>query len=168
MSQAMTPIAGLTPQAASSNSVADGEKCAVLSTTLERLAPWGATVLRLVIGAVFVMHGYQKFFVWGLDNVAGFMGKSGFPLPMLSAVLAASAEFGGGILLLLGLGARLAAIPMAFTMLMAFAMVHAHGGFFLPEGFEYVLTLFGALVAIILMGPGKLSADGLIRKKFKF
>ena len=69
------------------------------------------------------IHGSQKLFAWfgghGLNATAGFMEQLGMPLPTTSAVLAGGAEFFGGIALLLGVGVRIASIPMTFTMLVA-------------------------------------------------
>lgn len=138
-------------------------RLASLAAILDRAKPYGLTVARLVIGLVFAMHGGQKFFQTGIGNVAQMFGGMGIPFPLLSATLAASAEFFGGLFLILGFLTRLAAIPMAFTMIVAFATVHGKNGFFLQQGgFEYVFTLFGVLVAFMLTGPGALSVDGLI------
>jgi putative oxidoreductase len=120
---------------------------------------WGAFVLRVVVGVVFAAHGAQKLFSFGLDGVASFMGEAGFPLPYVSAVAATAAELLGGVALVAGFYTRLAAIPLAFTMLVAMVKVHLGGGFFLPEGFEYTFTLFGASVALVLLGSGPVSID---------
>lgn len=126
---------------------------------------WGITVLRVVVGIVFLMHGGQKLFVLGISNVAGFLGQAGFPLPMLSAVALTAAEFLGGLALLLGLFTRLAAIPLAFTMLVAMLAVHLKGGFFLPSGFEYTLVLLAANVALVFLGSGNAAVDNLLEKR---
>lgn len=119
---------------------------------------WGATVLRVVVGLVFAMHGGQKLFVYGFDAVAGSMGDMGIPLPYLSGVMATVAEFGGGVALILGAFTRLAAIPLAFTMVVATLTVH-RSAFFLPAGMEYTLTLLSASVALFFFGSGPLSVD---------
>ena len=119
---------------------------------------WGLAILRIVVGLVFVMHGGQKLFVYGIDGVAGSLAKTGLPLPYVSAVLATAAEFGGGLALLLGLHTRWAAVPVAITMLTAMLTVHLKRGFFLP-GVEYTLTLLAAAIALMLAGGGALSLD---------
>ncbi len=122
---------------------------------------WGLALLRIVVGFVFVMHGGQKLFVYGIDGVAGAFLKYGLPLPMVSAVLATAAEFLGGLALLAGFRTRLAAVPVAATMVVAILSVHLGAGFFLP-GFEYPLTLLAALLTLILAGPGTASVDALL------
>ncbi len=126
---------------------------------------WGLTVLRVVVGIVFAMHGGQKLFVWGFHNVAGFLGQIGVPLPAVAAVVVTLVEFVGGIALLLGLLTRWAALLIAIDMMVAVFAVHLKGGFFLPKGFEYALTMLAANVALALTGPGAASVDGLIGKR---
>ncbi|MBZ5544497.1 MAG: DoxX family protein [Acidobacteriia bacterium] len=70
---------------------------------------WGLLLLRLAVGAVFVMHGWQKIFVMGFRGVAGFLGPMGFPLPVVAAIVLMLAEFLGGLGVLLGVFTRYAA-----------------------------------------------------------
>ncbi len=125
---------------------------------------WAVAVLRVVVGVVFIVHGWDKIQM-GPDKVAGFFGNVGIPFPTLSAYLAMWTEFLGGILLVLGAATRLISIPLAFTMIVAFAFVHAKGGFKLPSGFEYVLVLFAALMVTLRNGAGALGVDGLLARK---
>ncbi len=129
---------------------------------LTRLQGWGITVLRVVVGIVFLVHGGQKLFVFGLGGVAGFLGQAGFPAPMLAAVVLTAAEFLGGLALVLGLFTRWAAILLAFVMLVAVLVVHLQAGFFLPDGYEFALTLLGANVALALLGSGEASVDRVL------
>lgn len=78
---------------------------------------------------------------------------------MASAVAATSAELLGGLALILGLFTRLAAIPVAFTMLVAMMSVHLANGFFLPDSIEYTLTLFVTAAGVARAGPGALAVD---------
>jgi putative oxidoreductase len=123
--------------------------------------------LRIVVGGVFVAHGAQKLFVYGIPGVAGLMGQIGVPFPVLSAVAVTAAEFLGGLALLAGFFTRWAALPLAFSMAVAAATVHLKAGFFLPNGVEYVLTLFAATVALSLTGSGAFSIDGLLARREK-
>lgn len=123
------------------------------------------TIIRMVVGATFIAHGSQKLFMFGVSGVAGMMGHTGIPFPMLSASLLIAAEFGCGILLFLGLFTRLAAIPIIIAMLVALFQVHLKGGFFLPAGFEYVFVLLGALTGLAIAGPGACAFDNVIAKQ---
>lgn len=125
---------------------------------------WGITVLRVVVGIVFLVHGGQKLLVWGIGNVAGSFGQMGIPLPMLAAIVVTLVESLGGLALLLGLFTRWAAIPLALNMLGAMLTVHLRAGFFLPDGYEFVLTLLAANVALALLGSGEASVDKLLEK----
>lgn len=116
----------------------------------------GIAILRIVVGIVFVMHGWQKVFVIGFGNVSGFMQHLGIPLPHLFGLVVSLVELLGGVALVLGLFTGVAATLLACDMLVALVKVHLRGGFFLPAGFEFVLTLLAANVAIILTGPGSL------------
>jgi putative oxidoreductase len=135
----------------------------VAGEALSRWQGWGIAILRLVVGVVFLAHGGQKLFVWGFDNVAAFMGKIGIPAPMLAAVVVALVEFFGGLSLVLGFCARWAAALLAIDMLVAIVTVHLPGGFFLPAGVEFALTLLAANVALVLLGSGEPSVDRLIQ-----
>ena len=121
----------------------------------------GLAILRVVAGLVFVAHGGQKLFVYGLGGVtAGFM-EMGIPLAAVAAPLVALVEFFGGLALIAGLLTRLAAVGLAITMLGAIAFVHLPAGFFLPNGSEFALILFAAATALALSGAGEFSLDGL-------
>lgn len=124
---------------------------------------------RLMLGTVFVFHGSQKMFGafggYGLQGTADWMATVGIPLPFLSATLAASAELFGGIALALGVGTRLAVVPLVVTMLVATA-VHAGGGFAVTNGgVEYTLVLTTMLVALGLSGAGSYSVDAALRER---
>jgi putative oxidoreductase len=124
---------------------------------------WGVLPLRLVVGLVFVMHGAQKLFGFGLAGTAGFLGSQGIPLPMLAAVVLIAVELLGGLALILGAATRLVAAALAFDMLVAILTVHLRAGFFVPDGVEFVLTLFAGCLALIGLGAGLWSVDGARR-----
>ncbi|MBI3329696.1 MAG: DoxX family protein [Nitrospinae bacterium] len=126
---------------------------------------WGITILRVVVGIVFVMHGGQKLFSYGFSGVAQALGQAGIPAPMLSGVMVTAVEFLGGLALLLGLFTCWAAILLAINMLGAIVTVHWQAGFFLPMGFEFALTLLAANVTLALAGPGAASLDMALAKR---
>jgi putative oxidoreductase len=122
----------------------------------------GITVLRIAVGAVFVMHGSQKLHHFS-DTVNGFT-KMG--LPTAVAYYAIFAESIGGVLLVLGLLTRVGAILIAGVMAGAFVKVHHQNGFFLQHGgYEYVLVLFAACVTLLLAGSGPLAVDKLLFRR---
>jgi len=127
------------------------------------LVRWGLVPLRFVVGLVFLMHGGQKVFVFGLGGTADIMGKLGLPLPMLSAATVIAAEILGGLGIITGLYARWAGLALAIEMLVAIPVARLHGGFFTPYGFELELTLLGACLTLAALGSGGVSIERMWR-----
>jgi len=126
--------------------------------TPQRMA-LGVTILRIVVGIVFVVHGAQKLFVFGLGGITGFFVQSHIPLPAIAAPVVTFVEFLGGIALILGVFTRIAAILLAIDMAGAILFVHGRNGFFLPTGFEFALTLLAANLALAIGGPGEYAVE---------
>ena len=125
----------------------------------------GLAVLRVTTGAIFVAHGAQKLFVYGLDGVAGGFAQMGIPFPALVGPVVALLEFFGGLALMTGLLTRLVSAGLAINMLGAFLLVHLPAGFFLPNGYEFVLLLGASAIALTLSGAGRYSIDALIGRR---
>jgi putative oxidoreductase len=126
---------------------------------------WSPLILRIVVGLVMAGHGAQKLFGWfggkGFEaTVNAFAGMGLKPGPVMAA-LAGGGEFLGGILLILGLFTRLAALNVAVIMTVGIFTAHA-SAFFLPSGMEYALTLLAASLVLLETGGGALSADSKI------
>lgn len=130
---------------------------------ISTIAAYGPAVLRLALSVVFVAHGAQKLFgVWGgggLSGTTAFFEGLGLQPAYPLAIVAGVVEFGGGLLLLCGAFTSIASILLAIQMAVAIWTVHLPNGFFLPNGFEFNVTLIAALVSLILTGPGALSID---------
>ncbi len=135
------------------------------STQSESAQAWGIALVRAIVGIVFLVHGGQKLFVFGIHNVAGMMGSLGIPLPGAAAAVVTFVEFLGGAALLLGLFTRAAALLLAIDMLVAVLKVHLKGGFFLPMGFEYALTLLVVNIALLIAGSGAFAIDNKFGKR---
>jgi putative oxidoreductase len=116
-------------------------------------------------------HGAQKMLGWfggsGFQGTMGFFTQMG--IPAVFAFLAIVAEFFGGLGLIVGLLARIAALGVAAVMAVAIAMVHSHVGFFMNwngnqngEGFEYHLLVLAMSVVLMARGAGAFSVDRIL------
>lgn len=126
-------------------------------------APWGIALLRVVTGIIFLMHGQQKLFEFGIGGVTGMMTGLGVPAPGLMAIVVTLVELVGGLALILGAFTRVAAVLVAIDVLVAFFLVHLPNGFFATTGgVELVLLLATAGVTLLLTGPGALALDSVL------
>ena len=102
--------------------------------------------VRLGLGTIFIAHGAQKLFGWfggyGLEATGQWMDSIGLAPGYWMALAAGSAEFFGGLLIVLGLLTRAAALSAVATMIVAIVSVHLANGFFMSNnGYEFALAL---------------------------
>jgi putative oxidoreductase len=117
-------------------------------------------ILRIVLGSIFIAHGAQKLFVFGLAGVAGAFGKMGVPLPGITGPAIAFLEFFGGIAVLLGLFTQPLTLLLAADMLGAIVLVKIDKG--LVGGYEFELLLMAGALALALAGAGEYSLDRVL------
>jgi putative oxidoreductase len=127
---------------------------------------WGTALLRLAVGTIFVAHGAQKLFQFGPAGVAGFFESVGIPFALANAYVVIGIELVGGLAMIAGLGTRVVGVLFAAVMAVAFATVHLPAGFFLPDGYEFVLVLFAASVTLALQGGGALAVDNVLPRRW--
>jgi putative oxidoreductase len=137
----------------------------LLNPTTTRQADAGLTLLRAVTGVIFAAHGAQKLFVYGFDGVAGGFAQMGVPFPGVIGPLVGFVELFGGLALIAGLLTRLAGVGLTAVMLGAMFLVHLPAGFFLPNGYEFVLMLAASATALAITGAGRYSVDALIARR---
>lgn len=127
-------------------------------------------VLRVTWGWQFFQAGWGK--LGNLGDVTNYFESLGIPAPGLNAAAAAATECFGGLLLLVGLGSRLVAIPLAFTMVVAYATAHRDaaaavfsdlGGFTSQAPFLFLLTS----LIVLAFGPGAVSVDVFLARRGK-
>jgi putative oxidoreductase len=127
---------------------------------LDRLQPLALLVLRVVLGAIMVGHGYSKVF-GGLSEHVHHVSNLG--LPGWLAYLSAAAEFLGGILVIAGLFTRVAAVAILINMSVAIWKVHWKNGLLGQNGYQFPLSLAAIAFALILLGAGPIALDGVRR-----
>ena len=124
----------------------------------------GILILRVVLGLAFMGHGSQKLFGWfegsGWQGNLGMITRMGLRPAWFWALVSGMSEFGGGLLLALGLLSPIGSLGIIAAMLTAIVKVHWKNGFWSTKhGFEYPLINLTAALALALTGPGTLSLD---------
>ena len=118
------------------------------------------TILRIVTGFLFAAHGWQKFNEFTIAGTQASFAQMGVPAANLVAPVTATLELVGGVALILGVLTRVFAALLAVNMLGALFLVHASAGVFVATGgYELVLILAAAALAVALIGAGKVSVD---------
>lgn len=120
-----------------------------------RYAHFAPLLLRFALGAIFIVHGVQKFM--GTAGFAEFFGSVGIPAPTAMVLIIGAIETVGGALVLLGIATRVAAALLALVMLGAIITVKFSMGF--VNGWEFDLALFAGALSLVLSGPLGQRAD---------
>lgn len=117
----------------------------------KRLQPFALVVMRLVLGAIMIAHGYKKVF-------GGFHGHqqmvAGLGIPAWMAYLSTATEFFGGIAIVLGLFTQFFSLAFFIEMLVAIWKVHWKHGLTAPGGYEFPLALVAIAFALMCFGAG--------------
>ena len=132
-----------------------------------QLAGFAPLILRVMAGIVMAVHGWQKLTEVGPANFGRqALANLGVPLPVFMGYVVTLAELIGGILLIVGLLSRIAALILAIEMVVTTLLVKINVGFIAPPGSgagaELDLILLAAFLTILLVGPGRLSLDELV------
>ncbi len=121
------------------------------------------TILRVIAGFLFAAHGWQKFSEFTIPGTQAAFTQMGVPAAQVAAPVVATLELVGGIALILGILTRVFAALLAVDMLGALFLVHASAGVFAATGgYELVLILAAAALAVALVGAGKVSVDKVL------
>lgn len=128
-------------------------------------------IVRVILGVIFIAHGYPKLFVFGIPGFTQFLSQLGVPLPGFFAVVVSLVEFVGGIVLILGIFSRWAGLLLAINMIVATLLVKVKVGLVVPPnqagtGAELDLALLACALTVLVFGPGSISVElGLFKKE---
>ncbi|QIN83851.1 DoxX family membrane protein [Rubrobacter tropicus] len=130
------------------------------------LAGLAPLVVRIIVGTIMAVHGFQKL-VGGPANFGAFLQQLGVPAPTLMAYVVTFVELVGGILLILGLFSRLAALLLTINLTVAILLVKLDVGLIAPAdqpgvGYELDLALIAGFLVILFAGPGPISIDRIL------
>jgi putative oxidoreductase len=130
-------------------------------------ATYGITVVRVMMGIILVVASLEKFTGGGLFGFVGVVTNLGIVVPQFFGVFIPSLELVGGLMILFGLGARWVAILFVcefFTnaVILKTPRQPPFGGW---DSMRIDLMLLAAAISIVLVGPGELALDGLLRRR---
>ena len=128
----------------------------------------GLFAARVILGIIFIAHGWQKLVTQGMDATKAAFGPAGMdiPYPELAAYYATWVELIGGILLILGLLLPIVATLLIADMIGAIVFVHWDAGFWnMDGGYEWPLALIAGLLAVGYTSAGRMGADSYIMRR---
>ena len=126
-------------------------------TSLLLYSNFGLLLIRLALGAIFIIHGYPKLFKTH-GQFAGYLKTLRVPAPKFMALVVALVEFFGGIAVIVGFLTQWAALGIAVDMLVASVLVRRK----FVGGWEFDFMLFATALALLLIGAGSLSVDAIL------
>jgi putative oxidoreductase len=135
------------------------------TTPTQRQLAFGLLILRIALGAVFIIHGGQKLFQMGPSGTGGMLTQMGVPGAAVIGPLLSFVEPLAGVGVLLGLLTRLAGLAIACDMLGAILTFHIHHGFFVHMGIEFVMMNCASGLALAALGAGAFSIDHAIAQR---
>jgi len=135
------------------------------TTPTQRRLGLGLLVLRVALGAVFIVHGGQKLFQMGPSGTARMFTQMGIPAAGVIGPIIAFVEPLAGVGVLLGLLTRLSGLAIACDMLGAILTFHISHGFFVPMGVEFVMMNCASGLALAILGAGPFSIDHAIDQR---
>jgi putative oxidoreductase len=126
--------------------------------------------VRLYWGWQFMQAGWGK--LHDIGKVIGFFTELGIPAPVSNAYFVSALEFGGGLLLVVGLGSRLIALLLAVDMIVAYITADREALFSVisnPDKFTAAApyTFLVASLLVLVFGPGRFSLDALVTRRRK-
>ncbi|SDI01538.1 DoxX family protein [Nonomuraea jiangxiensis] len=133
---------------------------------LDHARPVALLIARIAIGAIFLVHGYQKFAKMGIAGTTKFFESVGIPLAGLAAPGVAALEVVGGLAMILGAALPVVGTLLAINMVGAIVFVHGASGFSADGGgYEFVMALAAASLAIGFTGGGALALDNRMSRR---
>ena len=134
-----------------------------LGPIYEKLDPFVLPILRVGMGLILIPHGAQKLFGWfggmGFERFVQLFSNLGYKPGALWVTLVALTEFVGGILLVLGLFTRAAALALVIFMIVAVHFTSGKGFFWTAGGLEYSLLILLVGLVFLIRGGGDYSLD---------
>ncbi len=135
-----------------------------ISERLSALKDIPLLLMRLILAYGFYTPAIMK--LKNMESIGEWYGSLGIPLPLFSAYLSGVTEISGIVLLVLGLGTRIASIPLIIMMVVAIITVHIGNGFEAGDnGFEIPIYYIIMLFTLIIYGSGRISIDNLIKNR---